>query len=86
MISGRVFHDDGRLIHPLPVRSETLPAAPSDVDAAKAWTQIMAIAERHCLIVQAYGGVATLAMPDEQRASGIRERVLLAHRKSDRAD
>lgn len=50
--------------------------APSDAECAKAWEQIMAIASEHCLIVQAYGGVATLAMPEEQRAAGVRELAL----------
>ncbi len=52
--------------------------APSDAAAARAWDEIMRIAERHALIVQAYGGVATLAMPEEQRKAGIRERTLRA--------
>lgn len=52
--------------------------APSDTKAEKAWDQIMAIAEKHALIVQAYGGVATLAVPIEQRKAGVRERVLRA--------
>ena len=50
--------------------------APSDQEAAKAWKKIMAIAEAHALICQAYSGTATLAMPDEQRKAGIRENVL----------
>ena len=49
---------------------------PSDADAAKAWDEIMEIASKHCLVVQAYGGVATLAMPEEQRSAGIRQRTL----------
>ena len=53
--------------------------APSDVTAGKAWEAIMEIATQNCLIVNAYGGVATLAMPDEQRKAGLRERILLAH-------
>ena len=53
-------------------------AAPSDENAATAWKKIMEIAEKHALIVQAYGGTATLVMPDEQRKAGIRERVLSA--------
>ena len=50
--------------------------APTDKQAEQAWTQIMAIAERNALIVQAYSGTATLAVPVEQRKAGIRERVL----------
>jgi len=49
---------------------------PTDAAAEKAWVEIMKLAEENALIVQAYGGVATLAMPDEQRKGGIRERTL----------
>ena len=52
--------------------------APSDAQAEKAWGEIMTIAERNALIVQAYGGVATLAVPVEQRKAGVREQVLRA--------
>jgi len=52
--------------------------APTDEDAGKAWDAIMRIAEPAGLIVQAYGGVATLAMPQDQRESGLRQRVLNA--------
>jgi hypothetical protein len=38
----------------------------------------MTVAARHALIVGAYGGVATIAMPDEQRRVGLRDRVLRA--------
>lgn len=51
---------------------------PTDEAAGRAWGQIMAIAEANALIVQAYGGVATLAVPEEQRKAGIREKVLRA--------
>ena len=57
----------------------TKTAAPSDKACAEAWGQIMAIAREHALIVSAYGGVATLAIPREQRTAGIRDRVLRAH-------
>lgn len=50
--------------------------APSDEEAAKVWKQIMDLAAPCALIVQAYGGVATLAMPDEQRKAGIRNQTL----------
>lgn len=51
--------------------------APDDEAAGRAWDQIMRLAQDHALIVQAYGGVATLAIPREQRAvEGLRERVL----------
>lgn len=53
--------------------------APSDQQAEKAWDQIMELARANALIVDAYGGVATLAVPSEQRKAGIRERVLRAH-------
>lgn len=49
---------------------------PSDEEAAAAWDRIMKDAAHHALIVQAYGGVATLAIPAEQRRAGIRERIL----------
>ena len=52
--------------------------APDDATAAAAWEAIMQIAERHALIVSAYGGVATLATPEEQRKAGLRDRVLRA--------
>jgi len=51
----------------------------SDEQCEKAWDKIMAIAREHCLVVSAYGGVAQLAIPDEQRKSGLREQVLRAH-------
>lgn len=50
--------------------------APNDEAAESAWDSIMDIAEKHALIVSAYGGVATLAIPSEQRNAGIREKVL----------
>lgn len=52
--------------------------APSDEAAALAWDRIMRIAEEHALIVQAGGGVATLAVPEEQRKAALRERCLRA--------
>jgi hypothetical protein len=64
------IHDDGY--------RPTSGVPPGDKAAAEAWIQIMALAEAHALIVQAFGGVATLAMPDEQRKAGIRDRVLRA--------
>ena len=53
--------------------------APTDAACAKAWAQVMKIATAHALILAAYGGVATLAVPEEQRKAGIRARVLEAH-------
>ena len=50
-----------------------------DQDCLKAWDQIMVIARDHALIVSAYGGVATLAIPDQQRKGECREEVLRAH-------
>ena len=49
---------------------------PDDAQAAKAWGEIMKIARSHALIVQAYGGVATLATPEAQREAGIRDKTL----------
>lgn len=54
--------------------------APPDAVCDAAWDEIMAIAKRHALIVQAYGGVATLATPAAQRESGLRAKVLAMHR------
>jgi hypothetical protein len=53
--------------------------APDDKTCLEAWNQIMQIAKDHCLILQAYGGVATLAIPEEQRKAGVRQNVLRAH-------
>jgi len=53
--------------------------APSDVEANRLYVQALAMAEAGGLIVQAYGGVATIAVPEEQRKAGIRDRVLEAH-------
>lgn len=53
--------------------------APTDEACAEAWSRIMRIAEDHALIVAAYGGTATLAMPEEQRRAGVREQTLRAH-------
>ena len=50
--------------------------APSDKDAEQAWDKIMQIAEANALIVQAFSGTATLAIPREQRDANIRERIL----------
>lgn len=49
---------------------------PSDEVTGEAWKTIMALARKHCLIIQAYGGTATLAMPQDQRRAGIRSKVL----------
>lgn len=53
--------------------------ASSDKQCEDAWKKIMNIARDHSLIVQAYGGVATLALPSEQRKHGVRQDVLTAH-------
>lgn len=53
--------------------------APSDEACGKAWDRIMEVARAHALIVSAYGGVATLATPEEQRNAGIRQWVLVTH-------
>lgn len=43
----------------------------------------MATARENCLIVQATGGVATLATPHAQRGGGVREQVLRMHGRSE---
>ncbi len=60
-------------------------SAPSDEKCMKAWEQIMEKATEHCLIVGSYGGTATLALPEEQRNAGIREKVLTAHYRKENA-
>ena len=51
--------------------------APPDADAEKRYTELLKDAEGYGLIVQAYGGVATIAIPSEQRKhKGLRENVL----------
>jgi len=57
--------------------------APPDHKANKAWDAIMRIARDHCLIVSAYGGVATLATPEAQRSHGVRAQVLRAHGRTE---
>lgn len=57
--------------------------APSDEACDLAWDQIASIAQSHCLIVQAYGGVMTLALPKEQRKAGLRVNVLQMHEMSE---
>ena len=53
--------------------------APSDAEAEQAYTQILRRAEQAGLIVSAYGGVATIAIPSEQRKANLRAIVLQAH-------
>jgi len=57
--------------------------APPDAKALKAWDAILRIARDHCLVVSAYGGVATLATPEEQRRHGVRAQVLRAHGRTE---
>lgn len=57
--------------------------APSDEACSLAWDQIASIARFHCLIVQASGGVMTLALPGEQRKAGLRINVLQMHEMSE---
>ena len=52
-----------------PVSTTTKRPARPDQECLKAWDQIMAIARDHALIVSAYGGVATLAIPDLSNGS-----------------
>lgn len=59
---------------PLPITSRT--PAPSDEEAVRVWDKIMPMAALAGLIVQVYGGVATLATPEEQRKAGVRQHVL----------
>jgi len=54
-------------------------SAPPDDAAERAYEEILKRAELFGLVVQAYGGVATIAIPREQRSAGIRARVLEAH-------
>lgn len=56
--------------------NKALPAAPDDALADDAWKKIMDLAEKHALIVQAYGGSATLATPAAQRDAGLRNKCL----------
>lgn len=50
----------------------------TDKAADAVYADVMRRAAEAGLVVQAYGGVATLAVPMEQRKAGIREEVLLA--------
>ncbi|HLT01439.1 MAG TPA: hypothetical protein VK001_04640 [Geminicoccaceae bacterium] len=43
----------------------------------------MRIARDHCLIIGAYGGVATIATPEAQRSHGVRAQVLRAHGRTE---
>ncbi len=56
--------------------AKALPVAPDDALADDAWKKIMDLAEKHALVVQAYGGSATLATPAAQRDAGIRNKCL----------
>ena len=58
--------------------SDTTPA-PDDATCDRAWDEIMRIARLHALIVDAAGGIATLATPFRQRERGCRARVLRMH-------
>lgn len=63
-------------------QTQTRPAPPDD-RAARAYEHIMRIARDHCLIVSAYGGIATLATPEAQRSHGVRAQVLRAHGRTE---
>lgn len=54
-------------------------SAPPDAEAARAWTEILRLAAQHALVVFANGQVLTLVTPEEQRRSGMRQRVLDLH-------
>jgi hypothetical protein len=68
-----------------PIRPNTdgWAVCPSDSKCAKAWKEIAELAEAHCLIVQAYGGVMVLATPEAQREAEnqptLRDDVLTTH-------
>ena len=53
--------------------------APLDIDANAAYMRALKIAEDAGLVISAYGGVAVIATPAEQRKSGDRARTLMAH-------
>ncbi len=54
--------------------------APPDDVCDQAYSQIAEIARNHALIVQAAGGVMTIATPDAQRShEGTRDNVLRMH-------
>jgi hypothetical protein len=42
----------------------------------EAWDKIMEIAREHSMVQEAFGGVAILVHPDEQRQKGIRAALL----------
>lgn len=50
--------------------------APADKDAERIYEELMRTAARAGLVVNAYGGVATIAIPSEQRKAGLRQNVL----------
>jgi hypothetical protein len=50
--------------------------APLDREADATYERLLKQAEAAGLIVQAFGGVATLAIPSEQRKAGIRQQTL----------
>lgn len=62
----------------LPKPQRHADTAPADSVANARYSALLKDAEKHGLIVQAYGGVATIAIPSEQRKAGIRDRVLAA--------
>lgn len=66
-------------------RGQVKRAAPTDAKCADAWDRIMDIARAHALVVNAYGGVATLAIPEEQRKAGLRAQVLDSHAMTEAA-
>lgn len=55
----------------------------SDQDACEVYQRALKLAEEAGLIVCAYGGIATIATPDEQRKAGVRESVLCAIQRSE---
>lgn len=68
---------------PLPrpgARAQGFALAPTDAEAEAVYERVVSLAAAAGLVVQAYGGVATLATPTEQRRAGLRERTLAAVR------
>src|SRR5687768_1800688 len=52
---------------------------PPDSKCNSAYDQIAAIARSHALVVSSTGGVMTIATPQAQRETGLREKVLRMH-------
>lgn len=66
-----------------PCKRPAFPLAPSDAEAERVYDDVMRRAAAAGLVVHSYGGVATLAVPCEQRKAGVRDQVLEAIERSD---